>query len=143
MDRKRKTAVLCAVILLISVFLAGCSTGTEETITIGKDLIPTLYSVVGHRTRTGTSTATENGTVTKSVTYAGLTKEDVQSYIDALAADGYIQTEGTKVDGNAQSLQIAIESSTEGKVILIDIAFDPQSSTTLTYTVTDGTLTRE
>ena len=101
------------------------------------------YSVVGHRTRTGTSTATENGTVTKSVTYAGLTKEDVQSYIDALAADGYIQTEGTKVDGNAQSLQIAIESSTEGKVILIDIAFDPQSSTTLTYTVTDGTLTRE
>jgi hypothetical protein len=139
---KQKIALFLCVIFTLALIAVGCASGTDEVIQVGDDSVASLYSVVGERKVTGSGAGIENGVSKKSLTYSGVTQEDVQSYIDALEAQGYVQILETEQSGTAQHLQMATESVKAGNVVIVDIVFDPMGSTELTYMAGEGTLTR-
>ena len=106
------------------------------------DKIPTLNAIVGERKVTGVSTsASTGGTQQKSYTYETQTLgDDLDAYVDALRASGILvlkALDGNKLKG---SMQLGIASADEGKIILIDLAWD-NTKVTVQLTKGDGTIT--
>lgn len=142
MKKSLKSIAFLAVIVMIASVFAGCG-GTDPVIKVGNDEVPSLYSVVGERKITGTSSNVENGVRNAQKTYqsGAVTREDIESYFTALReTHGYIVTMDTEENGTAIRAQLAKESVDAGKIVVVDIDFDSAGSTVLSYTVGEGTL---
>ncbi|HBU11513.1 MAG TPA: hypothetical protein DEB31_01905 [Clostridiales bacterium] len=142
--KNKKMPMLCLALIIAVCVLTACMSSTAETVKVGSDEVLSLYSVAGEKKITGSRTGTENGVAYKSVTYLedSVSEQEMQQYITALERQGYTQTADTVMDGTKQALQMANESVQDGKLVLVNIEFDAAGSTTLTYFVGEGTLTR-
>lgn len=138
MHRKR---VWLSVLLIVVMLLAACSSSSEDFFRVGEDQIPTLYTAAGRKKIVDTKTGFENGNSYKSVTYEGVSADEMQSYVDALEGIGYAQVQDTEVsDSGVQTLTMGNNSVTSGKIILIRITLDPDGETNILYNVNDGTI---
>ena len=136
----RKWAWL-ALVLAAVLLLGACSSGKEDFFRVGEDQIPTLYTVAGRKKVVDTKTGFENGNSYKSVTYEGVSADEMQAYVDALEAIGYAQVQETEVgDNGTQTLTMGNNSVTAGKIILIRITLNPDAQPNILYNVNDVTI---
>lgn len=130
-----------AVLLVVAMLLAACSSGKDDFFRVGEDQIPTLYTAAGSKKVVDTKTGFENGNSYKSVTYEGVSADEMQAYVDALETIGYAQVQETEIgDNGVQTLTMGNKSVTNGKIILIRITLDPAGQTNILYNVNDGTI---
>ena len=144
MPRTKRALTLCLIgMQAVAVLLTACASSTDEFFKVGEDSIPTLDTVAGDKKIVGTRTGFENGTSYKYVQYGpGVTKQEMQQYIDALEGIGYVQIGETEVNGSEQKVLMGSNSVTSGKMILVNITLDPEDVTQIDYTVEDGLVER-
>ena len=135
--------VIMGVMLLVVLPATLNNAAKQQTYDFGEnDKIPTLNATVGERKVTGVSTsANVGGAQQKSYTYETQTLgDDLDAYVDALRASGILvlkALDGNKLKG---SMQLGVTSADEGKIILIDLAWD-NTKVTVQLTKGDGTST--
>ena len=139
--------IVLAVIVLVGVLLLVTNSTLSnaaklQTYDFGSDKIPSLNSVVGERKVTGVrSSSSTNGTQQKDYTYETQSRDDdLDAYFEALKATGFLvlkPMDGNTLKGN---MQLGIASADEGKIILIDLAWD-NTKVTVQLTKGDGTIT--
>lgn len=136
---QRKGFIAC---ILVAVFLlTACASGKDDFFKVGEDQIPTLYTVAGNKKVVSTNSGFENGNSYKVVSYADVTPEEMQLYIDALEGIGYAQVQETEVsEAGVQTLTLGNNSVTDGKIILVRIQLNPEGETIVQYNVNDGTI---
>ncbi|MGI6152436.1 MAG: hypothetical protein ACOYJB_01200 [Christensenellaceae bacterium] len=130
---------------MVPIWSMACASATDETVKVGSDEVPSVYSVIGEKEIAGTSSSSGSGVRQKEITYAqgAVSFDEMQAYIDALAGMGYVQTADTQqTSETAMKLQLATESTEQGKLVTVDISFDSAGSSVLAYTVMEGELTR-
>ena len=140
---KKRISVFFLLVLAFLLCAAGCASATAPVVKVGKESIPSLYSVVGEKKITGTSTGVGTGGAEVELTYQGVSLEELNYYIEALVSDGYMVTQEAQASGTAQSYQIGKEASSDGYIILISFLFENGGSTVIHYTVAQGTITPE
>ena len=150
---KKSLKIIIAIVLLIALIVGVMllvvlpatlnSAAQLQTYDFGQnDKIPSFTSVVGERKATGVSTSASTGGVQqKRYTYETQSLgEDLDAYVDALRAAGILVTkvlDGNKLKG---SIQLGCSSADEGKIILIDMAWD-NANVVVQLTKGDGTFT--
>lgn len=136
--------VVCIMVLALAISVAACASSTAAVVEIGEDQVDTIYSVVGEKKITGTSSSADQSKKVKELTYASgaISQDEMQQYITALEQQGFAQITETVTQETAQALALATESVTPGYLVVLNIYFDPQGSSVLTYTVAEGTLDR-
>jgi hypothetical protein len=150
---KKPLKIILAVVLLVVIIVGVLflvvlpatlnSAAKLQTYDFGeKDKIPSFNSVVGERKVTGVSTGSSTGGAQeKSYTYETDTLgDDLDAYVDALRASDILITkalDGNKLKG---SMQLGCASADEGKIILIDLAWD-NTRAVVQLTKGDGAIT--
>jgi len=138
--------VVGLVIALILVAAGGIlkSTANAGSYQLGNDSIPSVKTVVGLRSVSGTSTSTSTGGVTTKVISYNDTQSIQQDLADYAAylqnSEGFIVTgayDFNVASGTAQLAKLSVDS---GQIIILDITYD-QTGFTLTFTKGAGTLT--
>ena len=145
---KKRLKIILAIVLLVVVIIgvlflvvlpAALNNAVKlQTYDFGQsDKIPSLNSVVGERKVTGVSTsASTGGAQQKKYTYeAEARNEDINTYFNALKEAGFLVTkeeEGNELKG---SIQLGCASADEGKIILVDLAWD---NTRIAVQITKG-----
>ncbi|WP_066689205.1 hypothetical protein [Christensenella intestinihominis] len=136
--KKRKMLMILALVAALLVVATGCMSRTAETVEVGGQQVATLYSVIGERAITGTSTSTGTDGSKTEVTYGNgeVSVTDVNAYLEKLVKeDGFTVTQEVKNDGTGQSYQIGKQTD-DGKMLLIDFYFVDGQETVITYQVT-------
>lgn len=148
MKRKKLSAFIIVVLLLM--LTTACISKTAETLQLGSDTVSTLYSTAGEKKITGSSksSSTKDGIAVsqQKIVYGSgdVTIDDINGYILKLVQDdGFVVTKDADVADGAQTYQIGKESATSGKILLVDFSFTAGANATITYTLTDGTLTAD
>lgn len=140
--KKLKSLAIVIFVAVITLAFVACGK-TDPVIKVGDDEIPSLYSVVGERSISGTSTSISNGVHTKEKTYAAgeVSQEDIDQYLTSLQdSSEFIVTKAAEQSGTTTTAQLAKESVSSGKVIVVNVVFDSAGSTVLSYQVGEGTL---
>ena len=130
--------MILALVAALLVVATGCMSRTAETVEVGGQQVATLYSVIGERAITGTSTSTGTDGSKTEVTYGNgeVSVTDVNAYLEKLVKeDGFTVTQEVKNDGTGQSYQIGKQTD-DGKMLLIDFYFVDGQETVITYQVT-------
>lgn len=124
-----KKRVWIAVILAFMLALSGCgaleAAGKLEQYEMSGEVIPSVTSVAGEREVTGVNTATNNGVTTKTYTYVSATVyDDLWAYVQKLMDDGWLVTEDIDLNLVPGSGQLGMNSSEEGKILLVSFTYD-------------------
>lgn len=125
-------ALLCA---------AGCASPADPVVKIGRDEVPSLYTVAGEKKINGTSSRTANGNAEKELTYwqGVVSNDEARGYAEALEQQGY--TMMTKSESDERPMyQVARNSVQDGKLLYVTIEFSRDGECIITYKLTDGSI---
>jgi hypothetical protein len=143
----KKTIIAVLAVLTLTFALSGCgalkAAGELQAYDFGTDSVATVNSVVGERNVTGASTGTVNGAQYKEYTYeSSAVSDDLIAYIidDLVENNGWIALVDFNLNDVPGTGQIATESKDEGKILIMDIAYE-SGGYTIKITKTVGTLT--
>lgn len=132
---KKTWGIICAV-LMLCVVLCACQSATAPVVAVGEDQVMSLYSAVGERQVTGSGSEVNTDYEQKTVSYADVTAEDLTQYAYVLKDAGFLVTKNT-----GDTLQLGMQSVTQGKIVLVDMGYPQDGAVTITYTVAEGTIT--
>ena len=130
-------AVLIGLVIGIAFFAVNSQT-TNEEITFGDDVIPTIYAVLGERKVVSVSSGFKNDVSYKTMTYDEnvISNDDINDYgLHLKEEEDFIVTEN-----NSDLIQLAKESVDEGELILVNIMKEG-NSVVIEYRKGEGTLT--
>lgn len=139
--KTKKIVIVAALVGIMLVLVTACVSKTAEKVKVGNEEVATLYSVVGERAITGSSTSTGTDGSKTELTYGGgaVSIDDVNGYISKLVnEDGFLITQQAQNDGEGQTYQLGKQAGEAGKIILIDFYFADGGDTVITYTLTSG-----
>lgn len=143
MMKKKRFVLSVMLVFCLSLLLSACTSSKSASVTVGRDEIPTLYSVVGERKITGTEAGFKNDVHYKILTYksGAVSDNDLQSYIDSLQReDDFICTQSSSVEDNVLTLQLGKESMDNGKIVLVDVQYSKTDGVVIRYSTEKGTI---
>ena len=127
---KKRIHILVCLLVCAALLLMGCKPVLADAsklanYELGKDLVPSIYSVVGEREVTGIESSAKNGAIKKLYTYASASVfDDLLEYIKALMDEGWVVTEDIDLNITPGSGQLALHSVDEGKIVLLNFTYD-------------------
>ncbi len=127
---KKRIYCLISLLIIAAMLFTGCKGALAKTAKLtnyelGKDIVPSIYSVVGERELNGIEASTKNGVIKKQYIYLSASVfDDLLSYIQALIAAGWEVTMDIDLNISPGSGQLATHSVEEGKIILLNFSYD-------------------
>ncbi|OQA48665.1 MAG: hypothetical protein BWY46_01269 [Firmicutes bacterium ADurb.Bin300] len=127
--KKNRRILFMPLCLLYVLIFTGCGVlaeaGKLEQYEMGKDVIPSITSVVGERAVTGVKTSIDGGVATKQYSYTSdSVYDDLLAYITKLMDEGWLVTQDIDLNVVPGSGELGKESSEEGKILLVSFSYD-------------------
>lgn len=135
---KKIKAILILSLAAAILFIVGCASSTAQSVKVGEDEIPSLYSIIGEKKITGTETSTENDRKSTTVTYesGSITEREAVDYmLELIASHGFSIQQDAIEQGNGKYYQLTKNSETDGKHIVVSLYIEEEGSTVIKYMV--------
>lgn len=123
----KKTIAIVSLLLASAFLLTACGNAAKLTeYDFGDDKIPSVNAVIGEERKvSGVSAGTSNGVQYKEYTYETASMvDDLAKYTGYLRSNGWLVTESYDFTSGKGGAQLAAESASAGKILIMSIAFE-------------------